>query len=163
MAATTLDSALVFAAQKLNIPSFKTEQERVVRVFMSGRDVFVSLPTGFGKSACYVCLTIVFACTRGVTAGSSIVLVVWPLQARMKNQTISFSSKGILAAYVGDTQVNNATKRNIIGDCFQIVFVSPEQLLCNLELREMLRLPVYQENLVAVVVDEAHCVKDWLV
>ena len=159
----SVESALFFAAQKLEIPSFKPEQERVIKAFMSGRDVFVSLPTGFGKSACYGCLPVVFDCTRGVAAGCSIVLVVSPLKALMKNQVCSFRSKGILAVYVGDSRVDDATKCDIIGGRYQILFVSPEHLLCNLEWREMLRLPVYQENLVALVVDEAHCVKDWLV
>ena len=45
----------------------------------------------------------------------------------------------------------------------QLVFVSPELLLCNRRCREMLRSEVYRKNLIGVVVDEAHCVKTWLV
>ena len=39
--------------------------------------------------------------------------------------------------------------------------MSPEAVLTNPEWRDMLQSPVYQENLVAFVVDEAHCVKKW--
>ena len=46
------ENALVFAAQKLKNPCFKPEQGRVVKAYMIGRDAFVSLPTGFGTSAC---------------------------------------------------------------------------------------------------------------
>lgn len=43
----------------------------------------------------------------------------------------------------------------------QLVYTSPESLLTNLHWREMLRSKLYQDNLVAFVVDEAHTVKTW--
>ena len=43
----------------------------------------------------------------------------------------------------------------------QLLYISPESLLTNHQWREMLRSEVYRENLVAFVVDEAHCVKQW--
>ena len=44
---------------------------------------------------------------------------------------------------------------------YQIIFLSPEVLLTELRWREMLRTEVYQNNLVGVIVDEAHCVETW--
>ena len=44
---------------------------------------------------------------------------------------------------------------------FQIVFFSPEALLCNDAWREMLQTSVYQKNVVAFVIYEAHLVKKW--
>ena len=41
--------------------------------------------------------------------------------------------------------------------------ISPESLLSNPQWREMLLLPVYQERVVALVVDEAHCITMWYV
>ena len=46
---------------------------------------------------------------------------------------------------------------------FQLVLMSPESILMDLMWRDMLQSPVYQDNLVAVAMDEAHCVKEWLV
>ena len=46
-------SALSRAATKLGYSTLLPQQERVVRAFVQGRDVFVSLPTGSGKSLCY--------------------------------------------------------------------------------------------------------------
>lgn len=50
--------------------------------------------------------------------------------------------------------------------CYEIVlnnyFVSPERLLTDSEMRDMLHSPLYKEHLVGVVIDEAHCVKKWL-
>jgi superfamily II DNA helicase RecQ len=46
---------------------------------------------------------------------------------------------------------------------FSLIFMSPEALLTDTKSRDMLQNPVYQENLVSFVVDEAHCVTKWLV
>ena len=51
LALATLEQALHVSAQKLGISPPKQELSK--RSFVAGRDVFVSLPTGYGKSACY--------------------------------------------------------------------------------------------------------------
>ena len=63
----------------------KPEQRTSIFQFASGSDVFVSLPTGYGKSLCYTLLPPVFDLLRGVKE-KSIVLVVSPLLALMKDQ-----------------------------------------------------------------------------
>ena len=72
------------AARELGYPDLKPEQLKVVETFVQGRDVFAVLPTGYGKSLCYACLPIVFDKLLG--SNSSIVLVVTPLTAIMKDQ-----------------------------------------------------------------------------
>ena len=53
-----VDSAIVEAARKLGYDDVKSEQRRVIREITAGNDVFVALPTGYGKSLCYaLCLT----------------------------------------------------------------------------------------------------------
>ena len=47
----------------LGYPSLKEEQQKVIVKFVQGEDVFAVLPTGFGKSLCYVCLPGVFDTT----------------------------------------------------------------------------------------------------
>ena len=46
------------------------------------------------------------------------------------------------------------------GEC-QLIYITPEAVICNPYWRELLRTDAYQKNLVALVVDEAHCVKKW--
>ena len=53
--------------------------------------VFVSLPTGYGKSLCYVLLPSVFDIKLGLVENTSIVMVVSPLIALMKDQSMSFT------------------------------------------------------------------------
>ena len=59
--------------------------KKVVVAFLSGRDVFAVLPTGFGKSLCYACLPFAFELLEE-TEERPIVVVVTPLTAIMKDQ-----------------------------------------------------------------------------
>lgn len=91
----------------------------------------------------------------------SIVIVVSPLISLMKDQVYKFASRGLTCAYVGEDQMDSSVKVGVIDGKYQLVYLSPESLLCVLQWREMLRSDVYQRNLVAVIVDEAHCVEKW--
>ncbi len=68
----------------------KQEQEESIVQLVSGKDVFVSLPTGFGKSLCYILLPHVFDLWI-MDGKKSIVLVVSPLVALMKDQVAVLS------------------------------------------------------------------------
>ena len=56
---------------------------------------------------------------------------------------------------------DSSLKASIVAGEYQLVYVSPEHLLRDLEIREMFRSEVYINNLVALVVDEAHCIDTW--
>ena len=64
------------AATSLGITTLKTEQQEAIRQFVLGRDVFVSLPTGYGKSVCYFPLPFVFDHLRRVEKKSIVVVVI---------------------------------------------------------------------------------------
>ena len=59
------------------------DQQGVIREFMLGRDVFVGLPTGSGKSVCYAALSFVFDILRA--RAGSVAVVVCPLQSIMED------------------------------------------------------------------------------
>lgn len=65
--------------------------------FINGDDVFVCLPTGYGKSLCYYCLPSVFDMMSHCTYPWSIVIVVSPLSALMHDQVESLKNKGLSA------------------------------------------------------------------
>ena len=77
---TEIVTAAKLAAADLEYSQLKPEQLRVIVAFVSGRDVFVSLPTGYGKSLCYSVLPGVFDRLKGAEK-TSVVVVVSPLIA----------------------------------------------------------------------------------
>ena len=92
----------------------------------------------------------------------SIVIVVSPLVALMEDQVASFYSKGIRAIRVlkEDSLTEDVVDELHAGQ-YQMLFFSPEGILTDGTWRDMIQSPVYRENVVAFVVDEAHCVKKW--
>ena len=91
-------SALSRAATKLGYSTLLPQQERA---FVQGRDVFVSLPTGSGKSLCYCLLPLLFDELYG-SQRKSIVVVVSPLISLMKDKVCSMKERDVAAVYVGD-------------------------------------------------------------
>ena len=160
------ESSVVYAmhkaTSKLGYSALHRQQEKVVKAlkFVVGRDVFVSLPTGSGKSLCYCILPLVFDELSGVD-GKSIVVVVSPLIALMKDQVLAMEARNVRAVYVGDCTEEGSEATEICSGKYQLVYMSPEALLTNEHWRDMLLSPVYRDNLVGLVVDEAHCVKKW--
>ena len=122
-----------------------------------GNDVFVNLPTGSGKSFCII--PPLFDALRNEPG--SIAIVVSPLVALMKDQVEAMKKRGISAVYVGDSSGHDITTK-ICSGTFQLVYLSPESLLTNDTWRDMLlQTPTYQQHLAALVIDEAHCIKQW--
>ena len=114
-------------------------------------------------SLCYWLLPKAFNHLRGSKSvdTQSIVIVVSPPIALMKDQVRQMTERNVSAVYVGEAE--SATETQVCEGQFQLVYVSPEALLTNPTWRDMLQSSMYQSNLVALIVDEAHCVKKWLV
>lgn len=81
----------------------------------------------------------------------------------MIDQCEKFKSLGMSADYVGEAQEDKLAMQRVISGEVQLVFISPEAIINNPKYCQMLSSSVYKEKLVAVAVDEAHLVKEWLV
>ena len=162
--AANLSKAVDYAISVAGLKQLKPEEEKVITAFVSGKDtVFASLPTGFGKSYCYSLLPLVFnyICAEGVVADleqRSLVICVSPLTSLMMEQKAKFRQIGIHTEYVGELQQDLDAMKDVRDGQIQLLFISPELLLRNPQWREKLTSRVYKEKLIAVVVDEAHCV-----
>ena len=88
----------------------------------------------------------------------SIVLCISPLTALMMEQRTKFSVRGMSSEYI---QQDIEAMDRVIRGMVQLLYVSPESILSNPQWRDMLLLPVYQKKVVALVVDEAHCITMW--
>ena len=148
------------AVARLGYQAIKQKQREAIEAFTKGEDVFVSLPTGYGKSLCYTLLPWVFDDLRG-EKNTSIVVCVSPLTSLMIDQRKKYTPSGLAAEFVGGVQEDSGVLDKIEKGCYQLVYISPESLLRENRWREMLRSDVYQKNMVAFCVDEAHCVKKW--
>ena len=142
----------------LGYSELRSQQKDAIKAFVAAHDVFISLPTGFGKSIIYGCLPLLFDKLRCKLKPSSIVIVICPLIALMKDQVERFKSLGIQAAYVGDQSLDTAAF--LTGDV-KLIFINPESLNRGSLWRDVISSDVYQQNVVAFVIDEAHLVKNW--
>ena len=91
------------------------------------------------------------------------VLNTRPLTSIMVDQQEKFAERGIKAEFVGEAQIDEAVVTRVLLGDVQLLYISPENLLNNPKFRSMLLTAKYKDNLVALAVDEAHCVKTWSV
>lgn len=153
-----LKSVVSVVVRSLGYDAVKPEQERALLSFLRGHDVFVSLPTGYGKSLCYAALPAAFDAVRD--GPKSIVIVISPLISLMKDQVAALSSRG-LAVWCVTRESSDEEKAKVRSGGYQLVLFSPEALLGVRQWRELLQSETYSSRIVAFVVDEAHCVKKW--
>lgn len=152
-------AAIREAANELGIEKHKEKQQEAILSFVNGSDTFVSLPTGYGKSIIYAVLPLVFDKLRQVTG--SIVICVSPLVSLMMDQKAKFTPRGLVAEFVGEAQTDHQAASRVVNGKVQLVLISPESLLNNCMYRNMLLNQHYKDKLVALVIDEAHCIKLW--
>ena len=96
MTRNEIEAALKEYILRLGYEALKTEQESAIVPFVEGNDVFICLPTGFGKSLCYFCLPSLFDILKKKDKWS-VVVVVSPLVALMTDQLDILKSKGVSA------------------------------------------------------------------
>ena len=131
-------------------PSFRPQQEEIIRAVLEGKDCLALFPTGGGKSICF---------QVPAMAKKGLCLVISPLVALMKDQVENLRRKGITAFAIQSgmsrKEVTNTLRLAAESNC-KFLYVSPERLETNL-FREF--LPAIPINLIAV--DEAHCISQW--
>ena len=87
---------------------------------------------------------------RGVDK-ASIAIIISPLISLMQDQVTDFNRKGISSVCVSDKQTTSKeSRRNILKGGYQLIFMSPESLFCNLDWRRMLSTDtcIYMKNLI---------------
>lgn len=128
---------------------FRPLQEEIITRTLEGKDSFVLMPTGGGKSMCF---QIPALCLEGIT------IVVSPLISLMKDQVQALKSNGIKADFfnssISSTEENEVIDRAMKGET-QLLYLSPEKIISvsNSWLKEL--------NIKLVAIDEAHCVSMW--
>ena len=120
----TVERAVRFAMTELKMETLKDKQKEAICSFVNGRDCFVILSTGYGKTLCYVLLPYVFDHLRGKTQ-SSIVICVSPLISLMMDQVKKYSLLGLATQFVGQAQEDPSVTRGVLHGGYHLVFLSP--------------------------------------
>lgn len=132
---------------------FKGLQEKVIQNVLEGKDTFVIMPTGGGKSLCYQLPAL-------MKEGTAI--VVSPLIALMKNQVdaIRGISEHAGIAHVLNSSLTRAkvkeVKEDIAGGLTKLLYVAPESLTKAENIEFLKNIP-----LSFIAIDEAHCISEW--
>jgi superfamily II DNA helicase RecQ len=98
---TSLEDSIEQASVQAGYAPLKDSQRTCITEFMKGKDVFVLLPTGYGKTPCYACLPAAFDIHQQRTKEElSIIVVITPLTALMEDQVSNLVQRQILAGFV---------------------------------------------------------------
>ncbi|MFN0070521.1 MAG: DNA helicase RecQ [Chloroflexota bacterium] len=130
--------------------TFRPLQEEVIQALLTGRDAFVLMPTGGGKSLCYQLPALVL---DGLT------VVVSPLIALMKDQVDALEALGVRAAFINSSLTSDEVRDRQIAISrgeVKILYVAPERLM----------MPSFlgwlkQRGVSLFAIDEAHCISEW--
>ena len=133
--------------------SFKGNQEAVIRNVLAGRDTFVLMPTGGGKSLCYQLPALLM---------EGVAIVISPLIALMKNQVDSmrtFSAESGIAHFL-NSSLNKTAVQQVRSDVLEgktkLLYFAPESLTKedNVAFLRKIKISFY-------AIDEAHCISEW--
>ncbi|CDR94170.1 ATP-dependent DNA helicase, RecQ family protein, putative [Babesia bigemina] len=142
--------------------SFRPKQLEVINCILSGRDTFVVIPTGGGKSLCFQ-LPVVY---DGTVGRNGVTVVVMPLVSLVHDQMKRLHALGIPChALVGE--MSRLDRENVLGDMRSdidtsyMLFVTPERITSSKVLLNAFRDLEQRGRLSRFVLDEAHCVSEW--
>ena len=133
--------------------TFKGNQEAIINNLMDGKDTFVLMPTGGGKSLCYQLPSLLM---------DGVAIVISPLIALMKNQVDAmrnFSEEDGVAHFLNSSLSRpeiHAVKSDILAGKTKLLYVAPESLTKeeNVDFLKEVKISFY-------AVDEAHCISEW--
>ena len=133
--------------------SFKGNQEAVIRNLLDGRDTFVLMPTGGGKSLCYQLPALLM---------DGVAIIISPLIALMKNQVDAmrtFSTESGIAHFL-NSSLNKAAitqvRNDVLAGKTKLLYFAPESLTKedNVAFLHKIKISFY-------AIDEAHCISEW--
>ena len=149
------DSALLHDKLKeyFGFSSFKGNQEAVIRNVLEGKDTFVLMPTGGGKSLCYQLPALLM---------DGVAIIISPLIALMKNQVDAmrtFSADSGIAHFLNSSLNKTAVaqvRQDVLDGKTKLLYFAPESLTKedNVAFLRKIKVSFY-------AIDEAHCISEW--
>ncbi len=139
--------------EKFGFSKFKGNQQAIIENLLDGKDTFVLMPTGGGKSLCYQLPALIM---------EGVAVIVSPLIALMKNQVDAmraFSVEDGIAHFI-NSSLNKAAitkvREDVLAGRTKLLYFAPESLTKeeNIKLLQSVKVSFY-------AIDEAHCISEW--
>ncbi|KAI8819999.1 P-loop containing nucleoside triphosphate hydrolase protein [Fimicolochytrium jonesii] len=147
--------------QIFKLEDFRTNQVEAINATLQGKDCFVLMPTGGGKSLCYQLPAVV---PTGKTNGMT--LVVSPLLSLITDQVQQLNAKGVMAIPLTGTLTNEQRDR-VYAEIYapnsdvRLIYVTPEMIMNSGKFQDLVKHLHERGKLARLVIDEAHCVSQW--
>lgn len=149
--------------ERFHLRGFRPNQLEAINATLSGKDTFVLMPTGGGKSLCYQLPSIIRSGkTRGVT------VVFSPLLSLMQDQVEHLRALKIQAFLINSEvtreermMVMESLREQQVEKFIQLLYITPEMINKSQAMVSALRELYERKKLARIVIDEAHCVSEW--
>ncbi|KAK3105127.1 hypothetical protein FSP39_017769 [Pinctada imbricata] len=142
----------------LRVDSLKTEQLDVITAILNGKDVFALLPTGFGKSMCYLLPPLLS--NELNWSIKHVVFVISPLISLMKDQVSLLTDMKISSAYIAH-DISPEVVQGIKSGAYTIIFSSPEAIVTPFWRKILWSKTYTEENKICLLcMDEVHCISE---
>ena len=148
---------------RFHLRGFRENQLNAINATLGGKDTFVLMPTGGGKSLCYQLPSLI---SSGKTQG--VTVVVSPLLSLMEDQVQHLRKLQIQAFLInGETSgaeknaIREALNEHNVETFIQILYVTPEMVNKNQAMIAQFERLYRRKKLARIVIDEAHCVSQW--
>ena len=170
----------------------KPKQAICLEKLFFGSDVLAVLPTGYGKSLIYQILPLLLYCKEWLQGSqiqrsisecdlTSVVIVICCLNSLINDKIRKILTTGLRVSVLNVNRtcdditsdsiddevlcdvVELEKKGKLLAGYYNILFAHPESLLSSRFGRSLVNSVVYQKNVCALVIDEAHCIIEWYV
>jgi ATP-dependent DNA helicase RecQ len=144
------DSLKLKLKEVFGYSQFRGNQETVIRNVLDGKNTFVIMPTGAGKSLCYQLPALM---------NDGLAIVISPLIALMKNQVDQLNAYGVNARFLNSTLSKGEItrlKKDCMNNVVKLLYVAPESMNKEENIEFLKKV-----NVSFVAIDEAHCISEW--
>jgi len=146
----SIHSALSILRETFGYDSFRPNQQEIISDLIDGRDSFVLMPTGGGKSLCFQIPAMI---------RSGVAIVVSPLISLMKDQVDALKTNGVAAEFYNSSLGSKAARQvlaKLHAHEIDLLYIAPERLMTEEFLERLTDI-----DIALFAIDEVHCVSQW--
>ncbi|KAJ3831940.1 P-loop containing nucleoside triphosphate hydrolase protein [Lentinula raphanica] len=145
-----------------DVPSLHGFQIQAGHNILKGRNTILDVPTGGGKTlAFYYPLFYYWTPGNSNLQSKKTILVISPLVGLMESQAVLLNEKGIPAISLSSSPNLDTALTDFGSNMYRVGFIGPEMARSTLFHKRVVESSTFQTSLIAVNIDEAHCISEW--